>query len=328
MSRQHYGIGLNELSRDVEAAADDVDNDIAMGSLIDSIVNQSTLNPAELRQLNYGLNSQIEQEYAADVQELSAWNGLYGEEFGGNDVIFPQGYGQIVQQIAAGLDIRLEQIVTEIAYGDDVTITTNQGDFTSTYVIVTLPLGVLKKGVVSFSPSLPEEKQMAINKLGMGLLNKTYFLFAEPFWEKDAHFIGHIGEQKGMWAEFMNLYKFIKQPVLLGFNAAEYGRFLETLTDEEVIADGMKILRNIYGDSVPDPLDYFVTRWHADPFAGGSYSFVPPGAGEAEYKAMAKPVANRLFFAGEATHFQYPSTVHGAVLSGYREADRIIEFEE
>jgi monoamine oxidase len=38
---------------------------------------------------------------------------------------------------------------------------------------------------------------------------------------------------------------------------------------------------------------------------------------------MATPVQNRLFFAGEATHRKYPQTVHGAFLSGEREANRI-----
>jgi monoamine oxidase len=162
----------------------------------------------------------------------------------------------------------------------------------------------------------------------MGLLNKTYFKFNEPFWDKDNDLIGHIGEQKGVWAEFLNLYKYTGEPVLLGFNAADYARSLEPLTDEQIIADGMRVLRTLYGQAIPEPQATFSTRWAADPFAGGSYSFVPPGAGEADYEAMAEPVANQLFFAGEATHPEYPSTVHGALLSGYREAKRIMRLED
>lgn len=315
---------VEELSAEVEAYGETLDSDISLGSVIDRVLAQAEPGSDERQKLNFRINSLIEQEYAADVHEMSLWYGLYGEDFGGDDVVFPKGYGQIVQQVAKGLDIRLNQIVTHIAYGDEVTVTTDQETFAADYAIVTLPLGVLQQGSVTFTPALPPEKQTAVHKLGMGLLNKVYFLFQEPFWDVEADFIGHVAEQKGVWAEFMNIYKVNKQPVLLGFNAAEFARHLETLSDDEIVADGMGVLRTIYGRNIPDPQAWFITRWQADPFAGGSYSFVPPDAGKADYRAMARPVANRLFFAGEATHSEYPSTVHGAVLSGYREADRIL----
>ena len=41
---------------------------------------------------------------------------------------------------------------------------------------------------------------------------------------------------------------------------------------------------------------------------------------------MAEPaMGGRLLFAGEATHPRHFSTVHGAIETGWREADRIIE---
>ncbi|MCT7951990.1 FAD-dependent oxidoreductase [Ancylothrix sp. C2] len=40
-------------------------------------------------------------------------------------------------------------------------------------------------------------------------------------------------------------------------------------------------------------------------------------------EALAKPVSNRLFFAGEATSSDYPATVHGAFLPRWREAKNI-----
>jgi monoamine oxidase len=47
------------------------------------------------------------------------------------------------------------------------------------------------------------------------------------------------------------------------------------------------------------------------------------GSSTEDLEALAQPVADRLFFAGEATSQQYPSTVHGAFLSGIREAKQI-----
>jgi monoamine oxidase len=80
----------------------------------------------------------------------------------------------------------------------------------------------------------------------------------------------------------------------------------------------------MFGKTVPEPAAFRLTRWASDPFAFGSYSYLPPGATGTDRDALAEPVANRLFFAGEATHRQYPATVHGALLSGERAAKRIL----
>jgi polyamine oxidase len=67
------------------------------------------------------------------------------------------------------------------------------------------------------------------------------------------------------------------------------------------------------------------TRWVDDPYAHGSYSFLPPGATSDHRLDLAAPVDHRLFFAGEATEVQFPATVHGALLSGRRAAAEVIE---
>jgi monoamine oxidase len=47
--------------------------------------------------------------------------------------------------------------------GDAVTVTTANGSqLTADYVIVTVPLGVLKQGSIRFEPPLPADKQEAI----------------------------------------------------------------------------------------------------------------------------------------------------------------------
>ncbi|MGJ3233088.1 MAG: FAD-dependent oxidoreductase [Oceanicaulis sp.] len=71
----------------------------------------------------------------------------------------------------------------------------------------------------------------------------------------------------------------------------------------------------------PAPLTgALVTRWGRDPFALGSYSFLARGASREDRLALAEPVGERLFFAGEACEPDKPSTVHGAVMSGRRAA--------
>lgn len=43
--------------------------------------------------------------------------------------------------------------------------------------LVTVPLGVLKAGSISFLPPLPQRKQDAIARMGFGILNKVHTLF-------------------------------------------------------------------------------------------------------------------------------------------------------
>lgn len=302
------------------------DADMPLATPLASAAREEKLTPAQMVQLHYVINSAIEQEYAADVDELSLWEWNQDEEQSGHDVLFPGGYDQIVNRLAAGLDIRLNHIVSQVAYGDGgVTITTNQGVFHGNRAIVTVPLGVLQKGAITFSPPLPAWKQAAIDRLRMGVLNKTYLRFPRQFWEQEVELIGRMAAPKGEWAEFLNIAYYTGQPVLVGFNVAHVGRALEPLADEEIVAGMMDALRGMYGRAIPNPDAWLITRWAADPFAYGSYSFIPPGASGDDYVALARPVEGRLFFAGEATNRAHPATVHGAYLSGLRAAGEVME---
>ena len=80
--------------------------------------------------------------------------------------------------------------------------------------------------------------------------------------------------------------------------------------------------------AIPDPEGWLVTRWAADEYAGGSYSFLPVGVRPRERSRLGAAVEDRVFFAGEATSREFPGTVHGALLSGRRAAREILELPE
>lgn len=79
------------------------------------------------------------------------------------------------------------------------------------------------------------------------------------------------------------------------------------------------------GVEVPNPIQTICTRWGSDPLSYGSYSHVRIRSSGSDYDVLAESVGNTLFFAGEATTRQYPATMHGAFLSGLREASRIYQ---
>ncbi|MCL4296015.1 MAG: FAD-dependent oxidoreductase [Anaerolineae bacterium] len=317
----------NRLEHWLDKAAEwgeQLDRDISLQSGLDHVLKGQDLSRRERLQLDYALNTTIEHEFAADAAELSLWYWNEGKDLGGGDVIFPGGYDQILQGIAQGLDIRLDHVVQKVEYGrSGVKITTDRDTFEAERAAITLPLGVLKKGTVLFIPALPGWKRSAIRQLKMGLLNKAYLRFPEVFWDEAHELLGYIAERKGEWAEWLNIYRYTGQPILLGFNAGQYGRQIEKLSDRELVGATMKTLRTIYGAGIPDPETWLITRWASDPLAWGSYSYLPPGATQDDRETLARPVADRLFFAGEATSADYPATVHGALLSGRRAAAEI-----
>lgn len=317
---------FDELLSEIDAYRETLDSDIALGTAIRHVLDEWGLSDEERHALLAMVNITIEHEYAADVDDLSLWWWDKDEGFEGGDVLFPNGYDQVIQRLAEGLDIRLNQIVQSVEYGEDgVTVTTTQGVFEADYAVITLPLGILKSGSVSFEPALPPAKRAAIRNLGMSVLNKVYLHFPEVFWDSDAEWIGYIGEHTGEWAAALNLYAYTQQPVLLLFNAAEYGLAIEAMSDDEIARKAMDMLHVLYGGNIPDPDGVLITRWGQDPFALGSYSSIYLGAAPEDREALAAPVDGVLFFAGEATSVEHAATVQGALLSGQRAARELMK---
>ena len=311
-----------DAERERRLAADDPD--ISLQEAIGLVLADQDFDTEALRALNFSINTTIEHEYASDVSDLSLFNWDAAGDFKGGDVIFPEGYDQIAHGLAQGLDIRLEQVVEKIEIESDrVRVRTQTGSMVARQVLVTLPLGVLKAGRVTFSPPLPESKQQAIARLGINVLNKVYLKFPKVFWA-ETDLLGYIAENKGEWAEYVNIHKYTDAPVLLCFNAGAFGLAIEAWTDAEIIAAVLEVLGTIYA-AVPEPEGFLITRWNADPFARGSYSHFAPGSGPAEAEALAEPIDDRLFFAGEATYPEHQATVHGAYLSGVRAAKQIYD---
>jgi monoamine oxidase len=298
--------------------------DVSLQTAFEHEIVKQNLSTQEIEELNYCITNIIQNYYGGDISELSLFSWDKEDRFEGDDVVFINGYDQIIQPLAKGLDIRLNQVVRKIDYGNQgVTVTSNNGIFQSDKVIITLPLGVLKKKSVKFYPPLPQWKQTAINRLEMAVFNKLYLLFPQVFWDKDTHLLGHISSHQCAWTEFVNIYRYIGKPVLLAFNTGNYAWKLEKLSNQEIVDEAMSVLQIIYGNGIPKPEASLITRWGQDPFSFGAYSYLPAGACCDDYDILAMPVDDRLFFAGEATCRQYIGTVHGAFLSGEREAMRI-----
>lgn len=72
------------------------------------------------------------------------------------------------------------------------------------------------------------------------------------------------------------------------------------------------------------PASFLRSSWTSDAFSLGAVSFTPAGAPAGAREALATPVLDRLFFAGEATDADGPGTLAGALRSGIRAAEHVI----
>lgn len=235
-----------------------------------------------------------------------------------------------------GLDIRVNTAAKTIKYTPDgVEVTAENlktNNATVTYkadlVLCTLTLGILKLAIsdssnqentVKFDPPLPTWKKDAIQRLGFGNLNKVILCFDRIFWDVNTNLFGHVGSTTASRGELFLFWSITQSPVLLALVAGQAAAIMETVSDDVIVGRCIAVLKGIFGGpAVPQPKETVVTRWRADPWARGSYSFVSVGSSGSDYDLLAAPVRPndenekqrpRLFFAGEHTIRNYPATV-------------------
>ena len=200
----------------------------------------------DIHNFDFGAVTWIEQEYAADIVRLSADAPHEGDYTGGGDVLLSGGYVEMIEFLADGLDIRTGVQINAVDWSDRPTLFDADASWTYDHVIVTLPLGVLKAGDVMFTPGLPADKQRAIDRFGMGLLDKVVLEFDEKFWDATDWF-GYVSEDRGKWAAWYDLSETTGKPIVLCFHAGSAADDIASKSDDEIVTEAMQVLRTIYG---------------------------------------------------------------------------------
>ncbi|XP_021544824.1 spermine oxidase isoform X3 [Mirounga angustirostris] len=219
------------------------------------------------------------------------------------------------------------------------------------HVIVTVSLGVLKRQYTSFfRPGLPAEKVAAIHRLGIGTTDKIFLEFEEPFWGPECNSLQFVWEDEAesrtltyppeLWYRKICGFDVLYPPeryghVLSGWICGEEALVMEKCDDEAVAEICTEMLRQFTGNpNIPKPRRILRSAWGSNPYFRGSYSYTQVGSSGADVEKLAKPLPYtesskmapmQVLFSGEATHRKYYSTTHGALLSGQREAARLIE---
>jgi monoamine oxidase len=212
---------------------------------------------------------------------------------------------------------------------------------TARAAIVTLPAGVLEaeageEGAMRFEPELPG-KHAALAGIGVGHVRRLVLRFRSRFWEREGGTPALVPAADGGELAFMHApgadvpvwwtLRALRAPLLVGWAGGPAALRLAGLSHDELTARALAALATVLGASEPalraELLELHTHDWSADPYARGAYSYVAVGGIDAP-AALAAPVDDTLFFAGEATQSDGSAgTVHGALASGHRAAREV-----
>jgi monoamine oxidase len=257
------------------------------------------------------------------------------------------GYARLPQALAArfeqsGGKLRTSTIVHAVDWSaGKVVVTLATGEaLEADATIITLPLGVLQAGAVRFTPA-PAHILEDANLMVMGQVCRINLLFRSRWWAEIASRQHEALQQLSFllpterpstgephfhvfWTGFPSL-----DPVLTAWSGGPAGDRFGGMDDHQIAHIACGDLARIFGLTQDQVLDQLVSHhshdWRHDPFAMGTYSWVPVGAVDASER-MSKPVENTLFFAGEHTDTTgHWGTVHGALRSGLRAARQVLQ---
>lgn len=306
---------------------DDGDSDLSLAQAVRGSRLWAQADPPRRTLLRKWINTYVEHEYAADWEHISAWHYDEDADLHGGDVLFPQGFDQVLPPLAAGLEIVTGARVAALRpRGRGVRVRLADGtELDVDHAVVTVPLGVLQAGQIALAEPLERDRQRAIGTLRMGLLNKCCLRFDRIAWPQDCDWLQWLGPQDGLWGEWVNLGR-AGLPVLMGFNAAAEAARIEALDDRATLDSAVQALRGMFGSAFPAPVAAQITRWGQDPDALGSYSYNAVGTFPKTRKALAgTDWDGALVLAGEATSARHFGTAHGAILSGRKAARQIVK---
>ena len=260
---------------------------------------------------------------AADPGLLSVRSIVHEERLatnGGKNFWITGGYDTVMRSLARTSDIRLRHRVLRVrwAEGKVAVECENGAQFSARRLVITIPIGVMKKCPPDFMPALPQEFEQGVRAIGFG--NSTKMLFwmsghVPPFRMIDTD--GPVGHWWQRW--------FGEEPVLVGYSGGTRASALARMSEEDAISAGIADLSEALGAGVRHLITHARhMTWSDDPYAYGSYSFPTVGM-EDTRDILARPIADTLFYCGEATNTRgHPGTVHGALEEGRRVAREIL----
>ncbi|KAH9822202.1 amine oxidase [Melampsora americana] len=231
------------------------------------------------------------------------------------------------------------------------------------FCISTIPLGVLKTNSPEFRPPLESSTKLSIENTSVGLLNKIVLQYDQAWWPnsksigryiftsiqdskldiKQKNALIDIFSMTTFWVDNLNVENDKEScPILIIPIGALAAKEIEKFSNEEIIKSLHEYLIQRFGSSnqVSNlPNSSIITRWESNPYSHGATSSpiriqdqvksdsIGPNPSPSPLDLILLSRSNwdgHLGFAGEHTEIDHRGSVAGAILSGKREAKRVI----
>jgi monoamine oxidase len=232
-----------------------------------------------------------------------------------------EGLGAVVARMTQGLDVELDCPVTAIDWsGGPVRVMTGRGTLECRAVIVTVPTTLLAGGSPRFTPALPAEYGEAFAGLPLGIANKVFLELAPGTLpgEETAHVVASAATARTASVTVRPGGR----ELMLAYFGGDYARDLEAEGALEAAARDVLVM--LFGAASGRRVRRSTaTAWVGDPWARGSYSAARPGFARCR-TVLAHPVAERIFFAGDACTVDTFGAIHGAWASGEAAARNVV----
>jgi len=274
----------------------------------------------------------VEGFHGAAVDKASAKEILLSEESseeidGQKSLRVHEGYDMVVRHLESQCRERGVRILTSAEVRSvewktkPVTVRVESeeiSNLTGDRVVVTLPTGVLRNGRIRFEPELGKKFE-AIQEIEAGDVTKMILQFRNRFWREANFGFLHSSDE---W--FPTWWTDPRGDILTAWAGGPQGKALSKESEDFIQNRAIETASKLFSETVPNIRRLLVSahthNWSRDLFSQGAYSFIPVGALDAP-KALAEPLGETIFFAGEATDLDHQmGTVHGAISSGRRAA--------
>jgi polyamine oxidase len=295
----------------------------ALDGPLSKAVGEYGLNSGDREIMDVIVDREFSSDYAAGPKLLNHCASEMGAAFEGDDLIIINGFGRLPEKLAKGLDVKLGEAVESVRRtSSGVSVLSSKTRYTASYCICTVPLGVLKAGAIKFESALPDTHFEAISRIGFGSFAKAIVTFqSEAVLPKTN--VAFAPNKRRVFRNLVGLSGIAGRPAVMAYAGGEDAMKAAKMTDREIaqeIAESVALARRSASSRIDKVI---VSRWSEDPFAQGAYSYPGITTKAEDFETLAKPVDDRLYFAGEAMS-TYFGTVHGAHISGNTAADAII----
>ena len=262
------------------------------------------------------------------VSSAGGFDALLDVEGGAQQDRFVGGSQLISQRLAAELgdDVVLSAPVRRIAQdGGGVGVEADGVRSRAQRVIVAVPPPLAVR--ISFAPSLGGRRDQLTQRMAHGALTKCAAVYPEPFWREGGLTGQAVSDRGPVTATFDNSPPEEAPGVLLGFiagaEAIRHARRSETDRRRAVL----ECFERLFGSEAAQPGIYLETAWAEEEWSrGGPVCSFSPGALANYGEALRRP-AGRIHWAGAETATVWCGYMEGAVRSGARAAEEVLDAE-